>query len=249
MNLIRNFYKLCLYALTTFLIYGCGDNLEPAGNLNISMNLIYDGEPLVMFQDYECPDGRTINFSRFSLYLSDIHLDDQLISDVEFHTITDSHIDLAGAKAGYQWTIKGIEPGDYNNLNFGVGVNNIQNAKDPGEFESGHALSKPAEHWFSWSSYIFLKLEANMDSNNDGNNDFPIALHLGSDDAYRIINLNKEIKINEDEITETNITFDMYEFLGGANNTYDVDKNPQIHSLEQKDAVVELANNILNSFN
>ena len=86
-----------------------------------------------------------------------------------------------------------------------------------------------------------------MDSNNDGNNDFPIALHLGSDDAFRIINLNKVIKINADETSETNIIFDLYEFLGGIDNTYDVDSNPQIHSLEQQDAVVELANNIPNS--
>ncbi len=242
-------YRLAFYILGIFIMFGCSDKEDSTGDLSITMNLVYNGEPLIMFQDYEYPDGRTINFSRFSLYLSDMKLDEQLISYVEYHNITSSHADIAGAESGYQWKINDIEPGDYNNLNFGVGVNETQNAKDPGEFESGHPLAKPAEHWFSWSSYIFLKLEANMDSNNDGNNDFPIALHLGSDDAYRLINLNKAIKITEDEITKTNITFDIYEFLGGTNNTYDVDSNPQIHSLEQKDAVVELANNILNSIN
>ena len=240
-------YKLAFYILGIFIIFGCSDKEESTGDLNITMNLVYNGEPLIMFQDYEYPDGRTINFSRFSLYLSDVKLDEQLISDVEFHTITDSHIDLAGAEAGYQWKIKDIEPGAYNNFKFGVGVNKTQNAIDPGVFESGHPLAKPAEHWFSWSSYIFLKLEANMDSNNDGLNDFPIALHLGSDDAYKVITLNKAIKINGDETSETNITFDLYEFLGGKDNTYDIDSNPQIHSLEQKGAVVELANNIPNS--
>lgn len=244
---IMKIYRLAFYILTVFIILGCTDKEDGTGDLNITMNLTYDGEPLVMFQNYEYPDGRTINFSRFSLYLSNIKLDEQLISDIEYHTITDSHVDLAGAEAGYQWKITGIESGDYNSINFAVGVDETQNAKDPGLFESGHPLAKPAEHWFSWSSYIFLKLEANMDSNNDGNNDFPIALHLGSDDAFRIINLNKVIKINADETSETNIIFDLYEFLGGIDNTYDVDSNPQIHSLEQQDAVVELANNIPNS--
>ena len=120
--------------------------------------------------------------------------------------------------------------------------------KDPGEFESGSPLAKPAEHWFSWSSFIFIKLEANMDSNGDGTNDFPISLHLGSDDAFRTINLNRVIQINESETAETSISFDVFEFLGGNENTYDVDTNPQIHSLEQKVAVIELANNITNSF-
>jgi hypothetical protein len=244
---IMKIYRLVFYILGVFIILGCSDKEDSTGDLNITMNLIYNGEPLIMFQDYEYPDGRTINFSRFSLYLSDMKLDEQLISDVGFYTITDSHVDLAGATAGYQWQIKDIEPGNYNSLNFGVGVNETQNAKDPGLFESGHPLAKPAEHWFSWSSFIFLKLEANMDSNNDGNNDFPLALHLGADDAYRIINLNKAIKITGDETSETNIIFDLYEFLGGNDNTYDVDSNPQIHSLEQLDAVVELADNIPSS--
>jgi hypothetical protein len=245
---MRN-YRLAFYILGIFIMLGCSDKEDSTGDLSITMNLVYNGEPLIMFQNYEYPDGRTINFSRFSMYLSDIKLDEQLISDVEYHNITDSHIDLASAQDGYQWEIKDIESGDYNNLNFGVGVNETQNAKDPGEFESGHPLAKPAEHWFSWSSYIFLKLEANMDSNNDGTNDFPIALHLGSNDAYKLINLNKAIRINEGETTETSIIIDLYEFLGGEDNTYDVDSNPQIHSLEQKDAVVELANNIPNSIN
>lgn len=239
--------KLALFILSITFIYGCTDSEDTNGDLEITMNLVYNGEPLIMFKDYEYPDGRTINFSRFSLYMSDIKLDEQLISDVEYHTLTESHIDLIGAENGYTWTIKDIEPGDYSSLNFGVGVNETQNAKDPGDFESGTPLAKPAEHWFSWSSFIFLKVEANMDSNNDGNNDFPIALHLGDDDAYRVINLNKSISIKEDEVSKTNLTFDIYEFLGGAENTYDVDSNPQIHSLEQKDAVIELANNISKS--
>lgn len=223
------------------------DKDECNGELNLSMNLIYNGEPLIMFQDYQYPDGRTINFSRFSLYLSDMKLDEQLISDVAYHSITESHINLPGSEAGYQWTIGDIPPGTYNSINFAVGVNETQNAKDPGVFESGHPLAKPAEHWFSWSSFIFLKLEANMDSNGDGINDFPISLHLGADDAFRTINLDRAIIIDENETAETNISFDLFEFLGGNNNSYDVDNNPQIHSLDQKDAVVELANNIINS--
>lgn len=247
MNAHRKIYTVSLSALALLLILGCGDNEVMVGDLNLSIKLLYKGEPLVMFQDYEYPDGRTINFSKFSMYTSDVKLDDITVSDVAFHNLTDSHIDLAGATLGYQWMINKIEPNIYSSLKFGVGVNESQNAKDPGVFDSGHPLAKPAEHWFSWSSFIFLKLEANMDSDGDGTKDLPIALHLGDDEAYRLISLDKNITISSNEITESNITFDLYTFLGGLDNIYDVDSNPQIHSLEQKGAVVELADHIPSS--
>ena len=249
MNMNRKFYTVSLSALAMLLTLGCSDNEVMVGDLNLSIKLLYKGEPLVMFQDYEYPDGRTINFSKFSMYTSDVKLDDITMSDVAFHNLTDSHIDLSGATLGYQWMINEIEPNIYSNLTLGVGVNESQNAKDPGVFESGHPLAKPAEHWFGWGSFIFLKLEANMDSNGDGIKDLPIALHLGDDAAYRLVSLDKKIIINSNEITESNINIDLFEFLGGVGNTYDVDSNPQIHSLGQQDAVLELADNIPVSFN
>ncbi len=245
----RIIHKISLFALVLFTVCGCCDNEESGqtGDLNLSINLIYDNEPLVMFQDYQYPDGRTINFSKFSMYTSDVTLGTNIVSDIAFHNLTNSHVDLSSATEGYDWTINEIEPNSYANLSFGLGVNETQNAKDPGVFESGHPLAKPAEHWFSWSSFIFLKLEANMDSNGDGVKDLPISLHLGADDAYRIISLDKNIEIKADEATESNITIDIFKFLGGSESTYDVDANPQIHSLEQKDAVVELASNLIES--
>ncbi len=240
-------YKLVIYILSAFIISGCCDSDDEIGSLNITMNLEYQDEPLVMFQDYLYPDNRTINFSRFSFYVSDVMLDDQLISDVGFHNLTDSHVDQASAEAGYSWQVDDIAVGEYSKLNFGVGVNESNNSMDPGTFESGHPLAKPAEHWFSWNSYIFLKLEANLDSNNDGVKDLPIALHLGSDDAYRLLSLTKPVQITSENIANLELNIDIYDLLGGEFNTYDIDANSQIHSLGQKDAVIELSDNIINS--
>ena len=226
---------------------GCMDKEEPKGDLDLSLHLTYNDEPLVMFQDYEFPDGRTINFSRFSMYISDFKLDETVVSDVSFHNVTESHIDLEGATEGYSWLIKDIPVKDYSSSRFGIGVNEIENAKDPGTFESGHPLAKPAEHWFSWNSFIFLKLEANMDTNGDGIKDLPISLHLGDDDAYRVVTFDRDISILEDAATQSTIHVDVYKLLGGTESTYDIDNNPQIHSLGQKGAVIELANNIPNS--
>lgn len=239
--------NLCKQALLIFAVIfvsGCMDKEDPKGDLNLTMNLLYNGDPLVMFQDYEYPDGRTINFSRFSMYISDFRLDETVVYDVAFHNLTESHVDLQSAEDGYDWLIEDIPINDYSSISFGVGVNEIENAKDPGTFASGHPLAKPAEHWFSWNSFIFLKLEANMDTNGDGVKDLPISLHLGDDDAYRVLSFNNNITISEDNITASKINVDIYKLLGGNDNTYDVDTNPQIHSLGQKEAVIELANNI-----
>lgn len=245
--LYMNPYKLFFIFIALVCFSSCGEQEEPKGDLSLKMNLIYNGDPLVMFQDYEYPDGRTINFSRFSLYISDLKLDETLISDVEFHNLTESHVDLSGANEGYEWMLRDLPTKEYSQMSLGVGVNEIENAKDPGTFESGHPLAKPGEHWFSWNSFIFLKLEANMDTNGDGIKDLPISLHLGDDDAYRVLTFDENIIITENNITSSKINIDIYELLGGANETYDIETNPQIHSLGQKDAVIELANNISNS--
>jgi len=240
-------YNLVIYILSIFIISGCCEGDEEIGSLEITMNLQYQGEPLVMFQDYIYPDGRVINFSRFSTYISELELDDERISDVGFHNLTDSHVDQSSAEAGYSWRIDDVAVGDYSKLNFGVGVNETNNAKDPGTFESGHPLAKPGEHWFSWSSFVFLKLEANMDSNGDGIKDLPISLHLGADEAYTLLSLDKPTKINSEEVSTINLSMDIFDFLGGDDNTYDIDATPQIHTLDQKGAVIELSENIINS--
>ncbi|MEE9440235.1 MAG: MbnP family protein [Saprospiraceae bacterium] len=234
-----------LVFLIPFLFSACKD--DKAGQLEIVYKLQYDGSPLVMFQEYEYPDGRKIEFTRFSFYTSDVKLDQEVLKDVEFHNLTVNNVDLDGATNGYSWIIDDVPSGDYDNLIFNIGLTEDQNSKTPEDFSTDHPLARSAEHWFNWNSYVFAKVEGKIDTNTDGEKNQSIALHLGSNSAKRSISLSKNTTISSDEKAVIEVTIDLYDFFGGADNTYDIDNNPMLHKLEQMPQVVELADNFKNS--
>lgn len=219
-----------------------------SGSLELNLKLVYDNEPLVMFQDYTYPDGRTLAFTRFSFFTSNISLDDRVISPIAFHNLTNNNALELGAEKGLPYTINNIPAGTYSELNLSIGVPEDLNAMDPGDFSADHPLARSAEHWFSWKSYVFVKVEGNLDSNGDGTKDLPIALHLGGDDAFRSISYPKNIEIISNQINKQELTIDLYKFFGEGSDLYNIDANPQIHSLSQNDAVVELADKLENTY-
>lgn len=220
---------------------------EEGGSLDINIKLEYRGEPLVMFTDYQYPDGRTINFTRFSFYTSLVMLDDVEIQEIEFHNLTNNNAVPENAATGFTWTINCIPPGEYNQFSFSIGVPENLNELGPSDFTSSHPLSRSSEHWFSWDSYIFCKVEGNLDSNEDGEKDTPIALHLGSNDAFRSTSFEQNISIVAFDTTEVKIVLDLYDFFGGDQSIFDIDNNPQIHNLSQIPAIEELAENLINN--
>ena len=214
------------------------------GSLDINMRLEYNGEPMVIFTDYEYPDGKKIDFTRVSFYTSEMNLDDTQINEVEFHNLTNSHSSEALAIEGYDWQLNNVPVGTYNELSFNIGVQPELNSKDPGEFASGHPLAKPAENWFSWMSYIFLKIEGNIDLDGDGMNETGIALHTGADEALRRINMDHPIEVIDGQSTDVTIIFDVYRLLEGKDRIFPIEEYPQIHSLTQLDGVIELSDNL-----
>ena len=220
---------------------------EVQGSLDINVKLEYQGEPLVMFTDYSYPDGRPITFTRFSFYSSEVMLDESQIQNVEFHNLTNNNAVPEDAANGFVWSIACVPPGEYNQFSFALGVPEELNEMGPSDFLSSHPLSRSSEHWFSWDSYIFCKLEGNLDSNNDGIKDVPIALHLGSDNAFRSLFFEKNISITSSNTTEIELVIDIYHFFGGETSTFDIDTNDQIHNLDQIPAIEELADNFKNN--
>ncbi|MDF1697390.1 MAG: hypothetical protein P1U56_16220 [Saprospiraceae bacterium] len=217
------------------------------GSIDINIKLQFDGAPLVLFEPYTYPDGKTINFTRCSFYTSDIKIDEVLIDDVQFHNLNVTHSTLDLAMNGYTYTLPNVPTGNYSNLRFNIGVPPELNKMDPGDFPSGHPLAKPAENWFSWMSYIFLKVEGNIDLDGDGNTETGIALHTGSDVALRTIELPVNLIIENDKKIKIELVFDLHQFFDGPERIYPIEENPQIHSLSQIDAVIELSNNLLTS--
>ena len=219
-------------------------NAEIGGSLVLNFKLLYEGEPLVMFEPLTYTTGERISFTRVSTYLSDITLDNTLVKDVDFIRIDEGHLDASDAAIGFSYILPGVPAGTYEKLSFRYGIRPEDNARRPADYPSGHPLAASGEYWVSWNSYIFVKFEGRIDTDGDGQEDQGFALHLGSDEAARIIESTANYTVTNGAMAPVEISIDLTNILGGNNSPYDLIENGQIHSLDQLPLIRLLADNL-----
>lgn len=246
-------YNLVVALLLTVGLIGvssCGDKVDSDGVLDVNFVLKYNGEPLVMLQDYKYPDGKTLMFNRFSFYFSNLRLvgNDGEARDNKTHMVnfTNTNSTIQGAKDGKTIRIEGLNSGKYKIMEICIGVSPNLNAKSPADFGNDDDLSATAEYWAGWKSYIFSRAEGFIDLDGDGTKEQGFALHTGSDQAYNCLNGLSELDISSKAQT-LNIGVDLAKLFGPP-PYYDIKANPQIHSLDQKAFVLTLAGNLAQGF-
>ncbi len=213
--------------------------------LGLSFLLQYQNEPLVMLQDYQYPDGRKIQFTRVSFFLSELRVSDGSesveITDVDFINLTESHATATKAADGYQYVNDEVDLDQIDEISFNLGLTESQNQTVPADHPAGSPLAKPGEYWVAWDSYIFVKIEGWIDLDDDGQVETGIALHLGSDQVMRPILVQTNQPAND-----LTLAIDLHQVFQGS-DIYDIAANPQLHSLSQLPAAIELADNLQNS--
>lgn len=222
----------------SFLI-GCGDDesssTSESGELNIQFKLVYGNEPFQMFKNYKYPEtGDEFFMSRLSFYLAEVKLKNATdkidIKDIDYLNLTNTYTGSTPNK-GFEYKIKNIKPGNYSNLQFGIGVPAEYNNKQPKDFTPGTILSSSAEYWSSWKSYVFFKAEG-LIGLNGGPVDNEFALHTGANEAYLNFDLTKDIQITKGKTTETEVIIDVRKLFLGK-ELFDIRNTQQIHSLSQ----------------
>jgi len=240
---MKSYFNILIIAVVALTITSCG---KDEGGLDLSFNLTYEDEPLVMFEDYSYPTGENFSLSRVSFYISNLSLDDELLKDVDYIDLTESHSTRAGSTDGYSYAFDNLPVGDYNDLLLSMGVNAVDNAKNPADFESTSALSRSGEYWNAWESYVFYKIEGMMDSNGDGTKDKGISLHIGGDDVFRTISFPKPISIDGDARATAKITIDLAKVFNNNNKVYDMQNFSGLHSKDaHSDYMIELMDNTI----
>lgn len=246
---MKNLKLVVLLSLTIIMFSSCS---KEDGSVDLTFKAQYDGEPLVLSQDYIYPDGKAMYFSRFSFYMSDLTLrtDENFAQNdqISYLNIGQQHTTTALADIGYVYTLKDVKPGNYVNLSFNVGVPAEQNAMTPTDFSSNDDLSLSGEYWSGWESYIFCKVEGVIDFDGDGIPESDFALHLGADEALANIEIDKDFEVKEGDKTTVTIPIELKNFFLDGDQLYDIVNNPKIHNLSQNDKVLELASNLKNCF-
>ena len=254
---MKNTLKLFTLLLISFTYLSCGDD-EPdvtqngEGSVEMALKVNYDGAPLVLLKEYEYPDGKALYFSKFSFYMSELSLRTEegvASSDaVNYLRLGQAHNTAADAVEGLKFNLNGVKSADYVNLSFGIGVPAIQNAMKPADFPSTNDLTLSEEYWGNWNSYIFCKVEGVIDFDGDGIPETDFALHLGADEAFVDIELDRDFVVNDNRTTELIIPIELKNFFGSGSNIFDIEANPKIHTLSQSAAIAELAVNLKTCF-
>lgn len=241
-----------LFALLSICIMtSCGDDAPVNdGQLKINFALEYDGEPVVLLDEYTYPDGRKINFTRFSFYMSTLELVDAQgptdLVDVDYIDMSDDLGNKADSERGTDYIITDVNEGDYEQLRMNFGVYPSANAMEPADFPTDNPLSKAGEYWSGWNSYIFVKIEGNADLDNDGTleNLEGISLHIGADETLRPVFIEKQLEIRDGEVEELKLVIDLKDLFIQDGDIYDIEETPQIHSLSQTAKAVLLSQNL-----
>lgn len=218
--------------------------------VDVTFKLQYDDRPLVLFTPYDYPGGYTINFTRYSTYLSDIQLDEAstVPTQVVWAPISDNNVDEASAAAGYTVRLT-APPGDYRDISFALGISPELNAMEPADFPSGHPLAAPGEYWLSWRSYVFTKIEGNVDTDGDGSVDQSFALHLGGDNAYSRIGSDMDLRLATGASEALTISIDLMDWLTSVpDGPYDLIGDGSIHSLSHQPLIDQLLANYQDQF-
>ncbi len=244
------FYTLII--LFSFSFWSCNKSDKDKGTLVLNFTLTYDGQPLKMYETYTYPNPKVpFQFSRVSFYLTEVQIGNTStqteIKDLDYINLTNAHINPV-AGSGLKYEIKDIEKGEYNHINFNIGLPSELNSKSPTDYEASNILSNNSEYWPAWASYIYFKCEGLVAYTPDGELIQPVALHLGSDAALLAIELTKSFSITGGQITEVNINIEMKKFFG-SEKVYDVLTVPQIHSLGQLPYINELVQNLKTAIN
>jgi hypothetical protein len=221
------------------MLSSCDDTMD----VTFKFTLSYGEEPLVMLEEYEYPSGETLKFTRLSFYVSELEGisnsgTSTLLKDIDLINLSSSHATIEGADEGLTYTIKDIPSEEFESYAFLLGVASDLNSKVPADYASDHPLANSGEYWIAWDSYIFLKIEGIMDTDGDSEFETNVALHIGSDEASRQIRMSSVDPSNEQ------INIDVKSIFESNGTLYDLQENPQIHSLFQLDQASFLVENL-----
>ncbi|MFN8395825.1 MAG: MbnP family protein [Bacteroidia bacterium] len=198
-------------------------------------------QPFSTSTTYTDADGRQFKLTTARFYLSDAAL-----HSATGHEHLEEYIQVVAGTEHYE--MGAVPAGEYEELEFSIGVDSAANHSDPTSYASGHALaatSSTFDHW-SWNSgYIFLKVEglADTSATMTGTIDGPIELHVGSDAFLRTLTMSKAMNLSSGESTMIHLTIDWAKVFEGVDL-----RNAVTHTMDNMPLATTVANNFVAAF-
>ena len=224
-----------------------GGTGTPSTDFEVTFRSNYDGAQLEKSKDYDY-NGHPLNFTVFTLFLSDITLlkgtEEYVLTDVDFFDFL-PNASPTKLSATPKRIYKNVPEGEYTGIRIGYGVRPDYNIRRISDWPAGHPLANDKEYWLGWVSFIFNKIEGAGDANNDGVSDHFLVYHCGGDGVYKTFTFNQPIHVHAGG-KGLDVAFDLKTlFIQNDGSFYDMVKNSQT-SNDKNDLVV--ANAIMSQY-
>lgn len=217
--------KFLLISLTLLLaLFSCDDD-EPddvvpaADQLRILMVPTYGNEDLVLDQTYITDEGYKVQFTDLKCYMTDLKNGSKTLS-------TSALFDFR--EKGTSFVMKPGKPTDFASITAFLGVPNDRNHADPTAFSTADPLyitNANDMHWGWNPGYIFIKVEAKVDTINDAidNFDHLVVFHVGGDDYLQNLNFGTMVwNAAGTNLYSTSLKLDMKSFLNNGTSSIDL---------------------------
>lgn len=236
-----------LLGLSLFLLVstvGCKKNGEKNdSDFTLSFQTKVGGSNYALNSAYRNASDVDIKFESFQFYLSDITIvnsdgDAKLLSEIELFRFNES---------GYSSLDFKVPHGQYETIQFGIGVKQSLNEADPSNYSTaGHPLNTTENTYWGWAGmYRFIMSEGRFDADLDGVFEGTFAYHTGRELSYRTKTISHLFSIDKKGSNTLKLDIDLYQLLDKPGNEVDVTTDPYYHgSTENEYITIRISDNM-----
>ena len=226
------------------------DQSDQFGNLDILFEVTYDGQDVETGKIYNYLDGRALCFEKFKFFLSEVSLlggaGQVVLSDVAFAEFDRLFIESPGGRLSFAFS--NVPAGNYNTLKFNLGLPpEINDQFDPSDFSQNDPLGFTSEYWDAWGSYIFAKIEGNIDSDDDAVCDKGFAYHVGGNPSFRVASRSLDLSIGGGKTSQIVISIDLIDVFSDGATHVDIVEHSGIHNEGQRTLMDFIMDNLIAS--
>lgn len=200
---------------------------EPTHSVKIDVQPVFNGDDLMIDSTYTTAEGYNVQFTEIRFYLEDVRNGaTQLTEAMLFDYVSRGTLLYSGAG----------KASDFSSLEANLGVGLLNNNSDPSAFsnDSWLNITKANDMHWGWNTgYIFVKVEARVDTIPDGVDLFDhfAVFHGGRNNNLQTVNFSNLnwVSIGENS-HQLSMELDMSEFLQSGLHTIDLQTENSSHS-------------------
>ncbi len=242
-------YLLAVLVLAAFMV-GCGDDDNEnslVSDITFDFQFVTNEGPMRLNEPFEL-NGSTVQFETANYYFHGIRMGGP--GTGLFFVDPDTHV-LAGTDLTKTYADIGVEPRDYSGTRIIIGVEEEQNGQMETDFtqrtsEDPLAIKDPSMHWNWNSGYKFVRFDGEVDTDDDGIVDTPIAYHLGTDALRTVVEFQHDIISLGERGNRLTMVFNLDEFFSGVD--FQIQSNWDTHTGNNLPLAEQLTSNLSSTF-